>query len=563
MLWLPLSRIKFSVNYWGPGLTLSAGNAQGTLTPIVAGLGDSLYGTPETIFTNILEGPAIGAIDNYVDSFVGVFIPPVTTNYNFFLCSDDYSALYLSTDITAGHAQLIAQENGWSNEDQWTTSGGGSPLADKRSDQFPGPSGAAQYPNGIPLVAGFSYFIELVHEQGGGGANDEATYSFAGAAAPANGATTLITGNELGFVQQPPSFVSFVQQPANVTAYAGGEAAFSVVVSSDATPYVPAYQWQTNGVNVTNADGQAANGNLFSYIVSANDNNTKVQCLVTYPGANSTTYTSASATITVVPGVVTSGALKREFWFNQPSLGGMTSGDLPAPSYIAVQTNGTGPTGTGLANYVERYSGWFTPSASGAYTFFVESDDNSDLFISTDGTPDNKYLIAQETTWANPNEWLTDNGGAITAGTTIAAKCSATFLPAGAVTPPYANGISLVAGKSYYIEADHDQGGGGDSFGMTYVLESQISGLTNYAPSAFGGTNLSFAVVGSVATNLTISQQPVAQTVFEGGSTFFQVSVSTGSQIQPVYEWLVNGTNCSGTGSFTNFTLTYSLSNIR
>jgi hypothetical protein len=563
-------------NLWGPGLDVNSFTATAAtddyaeILPLFEGTADEIYGLPTySYFTNLLEGPnnnnAPGtapfggnetSAEAYADQFIGVFIPPVTTNYTFYICSDDYSQLYLSTDITASHAQLIAEEGGWSNPDSWTTSGGGSPLAQKRSDQFVA-AGATlpQYPGGIPLVAGWSYFIELVHENGNGGYNDSATYTFTGAPPPANGVDTIISNSLLGYVEQPPSYVSFTQNPANTTVYAGGEAAFRVVPASDATPYGAAYQWQTNGIYVTNADGTAANGQDFTYIVSTNDNSNTVRCVVTYPGANNSNYISSSATITVKPGTVATGGLKREFWSGQTSLQSITSGNLPAPDYVATVTNGSGPINTGIDNYVERYSGWFIPPTTGKYVFFVASDDYSDLFISTDSTPDNKYLIAQETDYATNYEWLTDGAGGVTTGTSIASKRSDQFLPTGATTPPYAAGISLVAGQTYYLEADHDQGAGGDDFSITYKLTTAAD-PANGTPSAFSGANIAFET--GPSTNLTITQNPFSTTVFEGSSATFQVVVATDSGIEPQYEWLLNGTNV-GSGLFTNTTSTFTV----
>src|SRR5437667_10519481 len=37
-------------------------------------------------------------------------------------------------------------------------------------------------------------------------------------------------------------------------------------------------------------------------------------------------------------------------------------------------------------NFAERVSGIFTPAVSGNYVFFLSSDDDADLFLSTDAT---------------------------------------------------------------------------------------------------------------------------------------------------------------------------------
>ncbi len=582
---------KLLWNLWGPGLnangftTTGSDNTPNDLVPLHNDTADAVYGLrTASFFTNILEGPnnndagsyfggGTGAnTEAFADQFVGVFIPPVTTNYVFFVCSDDNCELYLSTDILPANAVMIADESAWSNPNQWTTSGGSSSLAQKRSDQFVA-SGASspQNPKGISLVAGNMYYIELDHENGNGGYNDSVYYKYTGQPDPVSDGsvpsnlTNSPSSSVIGFVAQPPTFATVTFGPTNVTAVAGSAVSFiASAISTDATfdtnnvEFGPVIQWQTNGVNVTNADGTAAIGSLFSYTVSPGDSGTKVTCAVIFPKSSVTTaYPSASsATVTVTPGTISTGALKRDFIRGVTSFADLVGFVVAAPQYSTVVTNGQGPINTGIDNYGERYSGFFIPPATGKYVFFVSSDDNSDLFISTDDTPDSKYLIAQETSWATNYEWTSDNGGTIL---NVASKRSDQFTPAGASSPPYAGGIQLTAGQKYYIEADHFQGGGGDDFSMTYSLLADVGTITNGVPSAFGGANIAYESAAS--TNLTISKPPLATALFQGDTATFQVSISTDSAIEPNYEWLVNGTNF-GSGSFTNNTSTLTLLNL-
>src|SRR5207249_2868909 len=58
-----------------------------------------------------------GFADNFGARMIGWFIAPETTNYDFFIRSDDASALYLSTDDSAANlsASPIANEPGCCN----------------------------------------------------------------------------------------------------------------------------------------------------------------------------------------------------------------------------------------------------------------------------------------------------------------------------------------------------------------------------------------------------------------------------------------------------------------
>jgi hypothetical protein len=50
-------------------------------------------------------------------------------------------------------------------------------------------------------------------------------------------------------------------------------------------------------------------------------------------------------------------------------------------------------------NYVERLTAFFVPPYNANYTFYITSDDASDLFLSTDFSEANARLVAQETSF--------------------------------------------------------------------------------------------------------------------------------------------------------------------
>ena len=82
--------------------------------------------------------------------------------------------------------------------------------------------------------------------------------------------------------------------------------------------------------------------------------------------------------------------------------------------------------------YGERLRAWLVPPVSGAYTFWMASDDAGELWLSPDDNPAHRQRIASAPFWTNLREW-----------TKFPEQRSAT--------------ISLVAGQRYYIEALHDQ----------------------------------------------------------------------------------------------------------
>ncbi len=196
-----------------------------------ANLEDAGFTTPPT-FVNYLsafETPS-GQGDNYAERVSGYFIAPVTTNYVFYLCSDDDADLWLSTDTSPVNKQLIATETVWSNPRQWVSSSGGSVLASKRSDQFTGTT----WPGGntISLTAGTVYYLEGDHHQGNGGDNFAATFKFAGAPDPANGDAPRLSGNVLGTYAYDNTFIAVTSPPGDTVVVQGGTATFTVGAAS-------------------------------------------------------------------------------------------------------------------------------------------------------------------------------------------------------------------------------------------------------------------------------------------------------------------------------------------
>jgi len=55
--------------------------------------------------------------------------------------------------------------------------------------------------------------------------------------------------------------------------------------------------------------------------------------------------------------------------------------------------------------YGTRMSGYICPPQSGNYIFWISSDDNGELWLSTDANPDNVQLIAEVAGWTYPQVW--------------------------------------------------------------------------------------------------------------------------------------------------------------
>ncbi len=105
-------------------------------------------------------------------------------------------------------------------------------------------------------------------------------------------------------------------------------------------------------------------------------------------------------------------------------------------------------------NYGTRVSGYICPPQTGYYTFWLASDDNGQLNLSTDDDPANKTTIATVGAWTNSRQW-----------DKYASQKS--------------NPVLLFAGNSYYVEALMKEQSGGDNLAVGWAKP----GETTNAPS--------------------------------------------------------------------------------
>ena len=96
------------------------------------------------------------------------------------------------------------------------------------------------------------------------------------------------------------------------------------------------------------------------------------------------------------------GYILREYW---TGIGGTLVSDLTSnPNYPNNPTGKTYPTSfegpvDWNDNYGTRMRGYVHPPMSGNYVFWIASDDNSELWLSTDDDPAHKVLIASVPQW--------------------------------------------------------------------------------------------------------------------------------------------------------------------
>jgi len=140
------------------------------------------------------------------------------------------------------------------------------------------------------------------------------------------------------------------------------------------------------------------------------------------------------------------GHILREWWNN---MNGTTIGSLTLdprfpdfPSGRQYLSQMEGPQNFG-ENYGSRLRGFVRPDVSGTYSFWIASDDASQLLLSMNENPESKAEIARVDIWTGnrsydeyPSQHSTD--------------------------------FELEAGKLYYIEVLHKEGGGGDNVSVAW-----------------------------------------------------------------------------------------------
>ena len=98
----------------------------------------------------------------------------------------------------------------------------------------------------------------------------------------------------------------------------------------------------------------------------------------------------------------------------------------------------------------------------------------------------------------------------------------------------------------YYIEADHEQGGGGDGITATYTFLPDADSLTNGTPTVLAGDVI--AVNLATVTNISIAEQPTNVTTYPGDTVTFTMEGATEpvGTFGLVYVWTTNGVVVQG-----------------
>ncbi|QUE52655.1 tandem-95 repeat protein [Luteolibacter ambystomatis] len=534
---------------------------------------NNTWNTVNADYTGFLTSftPAQDVADNYSRRLVGAITAPTTGTYNFWIASDDASRLYLSTDATAANKVQIATVSGYTAFQNWDAN-------------------ASQKSANITLTAGQTYYMEVQHQEGGGG--DHVSVAWQGP----------------GFTRTPISYLPTDTAPRTVRMLSasstrletdGSEPMLQVLLDRPAGSTPITVNYTSTGTATNGSDYSLANGTLtfnsgeqmkslpLSLLTDAIGEapegivvslSSPSGASLTAPSSMTVTLLDASAPVvatnqvnatsamsvgtvlgtatatpasgrTITGWAIVAGDEGGLFAINasgQVTL--VTPGSLPNPGvrHLVVRAiDSAGATGdgsfkvvcnppavagvsekrfagatayntntwTGTTNYTGSLATFTTPQdvadsysrqltgyiqvpTTGDYTFWIASDDASRLYLSTDETAANKSQIATVSGYTGFQSWDSQSS-----------QKSATF--------------TLTAGKVYYMEVQHNEGGGGDHASVAWqgpgISRAAIPATAIFpqflAPAVPPCINVGAPVAGSNLTsgsNVTVSANVVA-----------------------------------------------------
>ncbi len=231
---------------------------------------------------------------------------------------------------------------------------------------------------------------------------------------------------------------------------------------------------------------------------------------------------TGSATLVCTIGEASgSSGLTRQYW---TGIGGTTVADLTGNTAYP-----NSPTGSDVVsslrvsnwgnpsvtqnwadNYGQRLRGYLTAPATGSYTFWIASDDSSELWLSTNDQASSRVRIATVVGWTSVDSWTSQ-------------------------TNQRSAAITLTVGQRYFIEVLHKEGGGGDHLSVGWRRPADGAGS---APAQIvPGSVLS--PLGSTGTNITLVNPG-----FENGMTGW--STWANSVANEAADYQEDGTSNSG-----------------
>lgn len=361
--------------------------------------------------------------DRYGAVFRGYLLVPTTGNYTFRLAADDTAILYISS--TADPASMVQRGNAVTNATAFRS------------------YISATASSTINLQAGTVRYIEVRLKEGVG--DDHVSVAWQGPDMPLQ----IISGAYLApFSQNYAPKVAPTTLNVRENAVLGatvGKPSVTELNETDTLSYALtggtgvgrfAIEAATGRIYVNTATALAA-GASYTLQVRVTDNGTP-----SLQGTGTVTIQVGSGSTIGVSGIV------REIWrnFTGSNVSALTS--HPGYPYAPSETRILSSFDAGSLNFGSfgsRIRAYVIPPTTGSYRFYISSDDQSELRLSSSANPAGATTpLASVSNWVDPRSWTAQ------ASQTTAAR-------------------TLTAGQRYYIEVRHRQGGGGDDLAVAWT----------------------------------------------------------------------------------------------
>ncbi|MGC1243874.1 MAG: Ig-like domain-containing protein, partial [Chryseosolibacter sp.] len=369
-----------------------------------------------TNMLHLFEAPANQG-DRFGSRIRGYVIPFASGEHTFRIASNDNSELWLSTDDSPAHKKKIASVTGYTNPRQW--------------DKYP-----SQKSEPIHLTENKRYYIEALHKETVG-----ADHIAVGWQPPIGEPEAPIPGVRLVRYEES------INQTAHV-AFVKPQEGEVFSANSVITLQADAHDEDGNIVKVEFFNGSEMIGldittpYTFTWKNVPSGNYTLVaKAFDNYGGTDSAT---VNIVVTQAPSCAEAGHIAREQWNNVP---GTLISSIPlqkTPSLTQTLTAFEARRNLG-DNYGTRIRGFLCVPQSGPYTFWIASNDKSELWLSRDESPANKVRIAYVSGYTDYRQW---------------SKYSS----------QKSSLIVLEAGRKYYIEALHKESVGTDHLAVGWQL---------------------------------------------------------------------------------------------
>ncbi|WP_367871943.1 PA14 domain-containing protein [Luteolibacter sp. Populi] len=356
--------------------------------------------------------------DNYGQRLSGYLLPTETGNHVFWTTADDSSEVWLSTDATPANKVRIAYNTSNTAPDNWTAQG-------------------TQQSADIPLVAGQRYYIEVLHR-------DQTSADHVSVSWQSPTQARRLIGTD--YLEFPGALANRAPWLASMTFRIQEGSALNTVVGTlaagDFEPGAVLSGFTITGGNTGNAFALNATTGILTVNGALSFAALQKYLLDVQVADNAGLTRTAQIAVEVE-----ARAVKREYWtgisgndvVNLTSNAAFIAGTPTATSYVPFFETPA----NSADNYGQRLSGYVRPPDSGSYTFWISSDDDSELWLSTTSSPANKVRIANCDGATNPREW-------------------------GKFPSQQSANITLEGGKSYYMEVLHKEGAGGDNLAVSW-----------------------------------------------------------------------------------------------